>query len=249
MSVFDRLIAASKKKGAGFFILIDPDRLGLDEMKRQAKRAESGGADAILIGSSFLLNDDFSLAVKHVKKNASIPVIIFPGGVGQVTREADAILFLSLLSGRNPELLIGQQAKSAPLIHALGLETISTAYLLIESGSVTAAQYISGTLPIPRNKPEIALAHVQAGEFMGMKCAYLDCGSGAAKPVPDEMVSCVTGGSKIPVIVGGGLRSPEEAQKKVRSGASFIVVGTLFEETPEESLLKEFASAIHVKEK
>ena len=246
MSVFEQLLDIRDKKGAGFLLLIDPDRVEPDEMKRRAAGAQKAGADALLVGSSFLLNDDFTKAVRLIKESTDLPVIIFPGSVGQVTREADALLFLSLLSGRNPELLIGQQARSAPFIQSLGIEAISTAYLLIESGNITSAQYISGTTPIPRTKPEIALAHVLAGQFMGMKVAYLDGGSGAEKAVPDEMIRYVVDGCDIPVIVGGGLRQPDMARKKVESGASFIVVGTKFEKSGDVSLLEEFASAVHV---
>jgi putative glycerol-1-phosphate prenyltransferase len=175
-----------------------------------------------------------------------VPVIIFPGDTNQISAAADAILFLSLISGRNPELLIGQHVKAAPILRAHGLEAIATGYALVDSGQQTTTEYVSNTRPLPRNKPEIAMAHALAAEYLGMQCVYLDAGSGPEKMVPEEMVQAVSDYVSVPIIVGGGIRKPEAAAKRVLLGASFVVVSSVFEEQGwDPELIGEFASAIH----
>lgn len=244
-SVYQYLLDVKKRFGAGFLVLIDPDRSSLETIIEQAKIYEETGVDAILIGTSLMMGNGFDTYVEAVRNIVNIPVIIFPGEKSQVTDKADAILFLSLLSGRNPDLIIGEQIKSAPLIKAIGLEAISTAYLLVDSGSITSVEFISNTKPIPSNKPEIAVAHAVTAEFFGMKLIYLEAGSGAEKPVPNEMISAVASGVKIPVMVGGGIRNPETVAQKVASGASFVVIGNHLEQNADHSDLEAFVKAAH----
>ena len=230
-SVYDYLLDVRKRKGAGFLVLVDPDRISRPNMRDLVKAYEEAGVDAILAGTSLMMSDGFDEFVGIIKDSVSIPVIIFPGEKSQVSRRADAILFLSLLSGRNPDLLIGEQIKSAPIIRAMGIEAIATAYLLVDSGRITSVEYMSNTRPIPSDKPEIAVAHALAAEIFGMKLVYLEAGSGAEKSVPDDMVRTVSSSIDIPVIVGGGIRSSETVARKVEAGASFVVVGNHFENT------------------
>ena len=244
MSVYQKLLQIRNEKGAGFFVLLDPDKMDVPEIVKLAKKAERGGADGLLVGSSFLLSSRFDEAVKEIKANVSVPVVIFPGNANQVSRHADAILFLSLLSGRNPHFLVGEQVKAAPMIKEFGLEPIPTGYLLIESGAPTSVQFMSQTQPIPKDKPDIAKAHALAAEYLGMKFVFLEAGSGAENPVPDNIIRETSDLISIPIIVGGGIRSPEIAYNKVKNGASFVVIGNAFEE--DDSIMQEFAEAIHV---
>jgi phosphoglycerol geranylgeranyltransferase len=247
MSVYQKLLNVRDEKGAGFLVLLDPDRMSVQAIVDLEKKSEEGGADGFLVGSSLLLSTRFDEAVREIKANVNVPVTIFPGNANQVSRHADAILFLSLLSGRNPHLLIGEQVKAAPAIKEFGLEPIPTGYLLIESGGPTSVQFMSNTQPIPKNKPDIAKAHALAAEYLGMKLVFLEAGSGAENPVPDTIINEVRNFISIPIIVGGGVKNPDTAHSKVKSGASFVVIGNFLEEN--DSLIKEFADAIHVTKK
>ena len=232
-------------RGAGFLPLLDPDRRDKKDLVQTAAMFEENGADAVLVGGSFLLSTDFDRMVREIKHAVDVPVIIFGAGNNQISASADAIFYLSMISGRNPELLIGQQVKAAPVLKAYGLEPISTGYLLVDSGQQTTVEYISNTRPVPRDKAAIAMAHVLAAEYLGMQCAYLDAGSGARQMVPGEMVSSVSDYVSIPLIVGGGIRLPEHAKERVDAGASFVVIGTVLEANRDATLVRDFAQAIH----
>jgi phosphoglycerol geranylgeranyltransferase len=245
LSVYQYLMDVRKNHGAGFLVLMDPDRSTPQKVSEQAKQCRDAGVDAILIGASIMMDGGFEETVESVKSAVDIPVIIFPGEKSQVTSKADAILFLSLLSGRNPEFIIGEQVRSAPLIKSLRLEAISTAYLLVESGKTTSVEFMSNTKPLPPDKPEIALAHAMTAEIFGMKLIYLEAGSGAVRPVPDEMIRVVSSGVNIPVIVGGGIRTPETVSAKAASGASFVVIGNHLEYSVNMSSLKALVNAAH----
>jgi len=244
-SVYDYLMETRERHGAGFLVLFDPDRASRKAAVEQAVRCCEAGVDALLIGTSLMMGNGFSDYVASVRDTVDIPVIIFPGDMGQVTDRADAILFLSLLSGRNPEFIIGEQVRSAPLIRGFGLEAISTAYLLIESGHMTSVEFMSNTKPIPSDKPEIAVSHAMAAEMFGMKFVYLEAGSGAEKPVPDAVVNAVASGVDIPVIVGGGIRTPDTVSAKIEAGASFIVIGNHLENDCSGEDLRCFVRAAH----
>jgi len=222
-------------------VLLDPDKLGeKDRRDGILKLINECRVDYIFVGGSLVTEGSFEEIIKDIKSNTELPVILFPGSVSQVNGEVDAMLLLSLISGRNPELLIGQHVIAAPKIKQLDLETISTGYMLVDCGKATTASYISGTLPLPHDKPEIAAATAAAGEMIGMSCMYLDGGSGAAKPVSQAMIHAVRIATKTPLIVGGGIRSEEEAADAWNAGADIIVMGTAFEENPE--LLIDIAS-------
>lgn len=235
-----------RRRGTGFVLLLDPDDIPAEAIPERVAMAVAAGVDAFFVGGSFLMDGNFDAAVAQIKQAAGDhPVILFPGSIQQVSRHADAILFLSLISGRNAEHLIGNQVLAAPLIHRMGLEPISCGYMLIESGALTSAAYRSNSLPIPRNKPAIAVAHALAAQYMGMKCVYLEAGSGAQESVPEAMIGAVRQTIDIPVIVGGGIRNPETAHAKARAGADFVVIGTFFEEADAHRHLQAFAEAIH----
>ena len=173
-------------------------------------------------------------------------MIFFPGGISQLNSHYDAILFMSIISGRNPHYLIGEQVIAAPIVKDLGIEAIPTGYLLLDGGSDSAVQFMSGTAPIPMDKPDISIAHALAAQYLGKNLIYLEAGSGAKQAVPNELIKEVVEHVDIPLIVGGGIRKPEVAREKVEAGASFVVTGTIIEENINDDMLKKFAEAIHV---
>ena len=232
-----------KNKGKGkklFAVLIDPDKFESTEVITNANRE---GVDFIMVGGSILSNGNFEKCIQTVKKNTSIPILIFPGNHLQISKNADAILLLSLISGRNPELLIGKHVISAPLVKASQLEILSTGYMLIESGKQTAASYISNTNPIPADKNDIAVCTAMAGEQLGLKLIYMDAGSGAQNPINEAMIKKVSKNISIPLIVGGGIDSPQKALLACKAGADIIVVGNAIEKNV--SLIESIAKAIH----
>jgi putative glycerol-1-phosphate prenyltransferase len=248
MKIYNQLLNTIKEKGAAYLVLLDPDKLPENKLAGFLKHCEKSGVDGFLVGGSLMINGDFESFIEKVKVNTNLSSIIFPGSITQISPFADAILFLSVVSGRNPEHLIGKHVLAAPAIKKSGIEAISTAYILIESGSTTTAIYMSGSLPIPRNKPEIAAATALASEYLGMKLIYLEAGSGADNSVPNEMIKTVSDQCTIPVIVGGGIRNPKSAREKVENGASIIVTGNYFEDENNWDLIKDFASAVHIKQ-
>lgn len=245
MTTYDRLMKVRQERGAGYFVLLDPDKNDLESLPSFIREATEAGADAFLIGGSLMLTNVFEDHLRTIKQNTSVPVIIFPGSIMQVSPLADAILFLVLISGRNPDYLIGNQVIAAPIVRRSGLEALSTGYMLIEAGNTTSAEFMSNTKPIPRDKPDIALAHALAAELIGMKLVYLDAGSGARESVSDDMLRTISQRCSLPIIVGGGIRTPEDARKKVEAGASFVVTGTITELNNHRSFIREFAEAVH----
>lgn len=246
MKVYERLLQSTNNYKAGYFVLIDPDKTAPEALPRLLSIAIEAGVDAFLVGGSLLLTPDFDSYLKTFKQySADIPVIIFPGGVHQLSAYADGLLYLSLLSGRNAHHIIGSQVIAAPIIHRLGIEPISTAYLLVESGKATSAEFMSGTIPLPRHKPEIAVAHALAASYMGFQTIYLEGGSGADYCVPDEMISAISASVSVPIVVGGGIRTPEAAAQKVQAGARFIVTGNILEKNDDPAFIRAFVQAIH----
>ena len=244
-TAFSRLLAARDTTGAAYLVLIDPDTLVDAHLDRYVRSATESGADGFLVGGSLMLSNDLHGQLKTIKANTALPVVLFPGSLFQISPFADAILYLVLISGRNPDHLIGNQVVAAPIIRSMKLETISTGYMLISAGRVTSAEFMSNTKPIPNHKPDIAVAHAMAAEMMGMACLYLDAGSGADEPVSDAMIGGIRRHCSLPMIVGGGIRTPEEASRKVAAGASFIVTGTATESNDSAALIRRFAEAIH----
>lgn len=248
MKVFEKLTAVAEKKGGAYFVLIDPDTRSDAELKDFVKEICAQDADAILVGGSLIIDAGFQKSLEIVKENSNLPIIIFPGSLQQLAFQADAILYLSVISGRNPNLLFGDHVIAAPTIKKMNIEPISTGYMLFESGQTTTAEFMSNTRPLPVNKPEIAMAHALAAQYMGMKTVYLEAGSGAKYSVPNQIVKAVSSFIDIPVIVGGGIRTPEEARLKSEAGAAFVVTGNIYDNSDNIKIINEFARAVHIKE-
>jgi phosphoglycerol geranylgeranyltransferase len=240
--ILEGILDKARKGRKSYWVLLDPDDFSPLKGATIAKKAERAGVHALLIGGSLIHTHKFDEFVAAVKKAVRIPVILFPGDATQLSRHADAVLFLSLISGRNPVNLISEHVKAAPLIKDFGIEPISTAYMLVESGAVTSVEFMSNTRPLPANKPRIAAAHALAAQYMGMKMVYLEAGSGAKHPVPDEMISYVKSLIDIPVIVGGGIRDAATARQKLASGADIIVTGNLLQTEAGIETMKEIAA-------
>lgn len=226
-----------------FAVLVDPDKVDDGQVDRLIRLAQDARIDYFLVGGSLVVSGYMEECVKRIKKNCNIPVILFPGSPGQVTPYADALLYLSLISGRNPELLIGQHVISAPLVKRSGLEILSTGYMVIDGGAPTTVSYISNAAPLPADKTDIAVCTALAGEMLGMKLIYMDAGSGARRPVSEDMIRQVSENISIPLIVGGGVTDPERAYLHARSGADIVVVGNAIEKDP--ALIRDMAAAIH----
>jgi len=215
-----------------FAVLIDPDKVDDKSLVARVKLIEKSKADYIFTGGSLLLSN-LDNCVKIIKENTYKPVILFPGHHSHISEKADAILLLSLISGRNPEYLIGNHIIAAPLLYQTNLEIISTAYILIDGGNVSSVQYVSNTVPIPANKTDIAVATAIAGELIGNKLVYLEAGSGAKNTVSDEMISAVKSKISCPLIVGGGIKNIDVAKTKFSAGANIVVIGNAIETCPE----------------
>ena len=214
-------------------VLLDPDKVDFNQIKQLVEKINQSPATHILIGGSLVFSDFMEKIIAEIKLYTQLPILLFPGHPSQIAKNADGILFLSLLSGRNPDYLIEHQVKAAPLLKKSNLEIIPTAYLLIESGGITAVEKVSKTVPILRKHIDEAVATAQAGEMMGNKLIYLEAGSGALQAVPQEMIQKVTQSVEIPVIVGGGIRTKEGIEKAYTSGATMVVIGTAFENDSE----------------
>ncbi len=231
-TIYSKINEQRKAGRKGLAVLIDPDKTSPEQCVEIAFEAATCGVDYFFIGSSILTQNRLRDCILGLKKSSTIPVILFPGNIMQVSAEADAILFLSLISGRNPELLIGNHVLTAPLIRASKLEVISTGYMLIDSGAPTSASYMSQTFPIPHDKNDIAQCTALAGELLGMRAIYLDAGSGARFAVSNKMVASVKNTIDIPLIVGGGIKTADKALELCDAGADIIVVGNALESEP-----------------
>jgi putative glycerol-1-phosphate prenyltransferase len=236
-SFYQHLKDRSKKHLA---LLIDPDGYDNESLGVLIENIKLYPPDLLLVGGSLLFKP-IELTITELKLATRLPVFIFPGNSFQLCDRADGILFLSLISGRNPEFLIGNHVLAAPHLSRLGIEVIPTGYMLIENGPTTSVEYMSATRPIPGNKPDIAVATAMAGEMLGLKALYMEAGSGAARSVGPSMVRAVRQHISLPLMVGGGIRSPETALELYDAGADMIVVGNALEKDP--SLVKAFCSA------
>ena len=242
MSIFQTLLASRR---ANYLVLMDPDRKNDEGLEERVAEVNAAGVDAILVGGSLIMDGGFERRVAAIKAASQVPVILFPGASNQLSGHADAILFMSLLSGRNPQYLIGEQVQAAPVVRHLGLEVIPTGYLLLAGGNPTAVEFMSNSQPLPMDKPDLVLAHALAAQYLGMALVYLEAGSGAQQAVSDEIVRTVTGECDIPVLVGGGIRTPAEAASKVRAGAKFVVTGSALEHDSSPGAMQAFADAVH----
>jgi putative glycerol-1-phosphate prenyltransferase len=241
-TIYTQLQQARTQGKKSFAVLVDPDKTDLQQIDTLLSLGEQAKIDFWFVGGSLVISSQLDELVRHIKKNTSIPVVLFPGSPSQVTRQADALLYLSLISGRNPELLIGQHVLSAPFVKQSGLEILSTGYIVVDGGAPTTVSYISNAAPIPADKEDIALCTALAGEMLGMKLIYMDAGSGAKQPITTSMIKRVADQISIPLIVGGGIKTPEKAQENCKAGADLIVVGNAIEK--EVSLISEISAAV-----
>jgi len=241
--IYQSLLQHKEKGQKSFAVLIDPDKVTVERIDELTALAIEARVDYLLVGGSLVVTNRLDEVVQQIKKNCDIPVILFPGSPSQITPYADALLYLSLISGRNAELLIGQHVISAPFVKQSRLEIISTGYMVIDGGAPTTVSYISNAAPIPADKNEIAMCTAMAGEMLGMKLIYMDAGSGAKRPITESMIEKVAQIIEVPLVIGGGITDPEKAYRNCKAGADMIVIGNAIEK--DASLIKEMSAAIH----
>lgn len=241
--IYNNIKEARQKKEKKFVVLIDPDKLKLGHIDQLLQLSADGKVDYFFIGGSLIINNMLDEVLSKIKRDCQIPLILFPGNSFQLSYRADAILFLSLISGRNPELLIGKHVVAAPFLKVSPLEVIPTGYLLIDGGKTTTVQYMSNTVPIPADKTDIAMSTALAGELLGLKMIYLDAGSGAHTPISTEMISHVTSVLSVPLIIGGGISDPKKVYDNMIAGADLVVVGNAIEKDP--NLITDISIAVY----
>lgn len=242
-NIYKKFIALRKEKKKAFAVLIDPDKVNLQQIEKIAVLCNESKVDFIFFGGSLVLSQQIDESIITLKSLSDIPIVIFPGSPSQLSKKADALFYLSLISGRNAELLIGAHVVSAPMVKASGLEIISTGYMVIDGGVPTAVSYMSNSAPIPHDKNDIAVCTAIAAELQGKHLLYMDAGSGAKYSISEEMIKQVSANTQLPLIVGGGIKDAESAYLLCKAGADVIVVGNAIENNP--SLIKELADAIH----
>ena len=242
-NIYKHIIQNANNGKKSFAILIDPDKQDKNKLRKIIKKAEESKVDYFFVGGSLLSYDSLDDCINTLKQNSKIPIILFPGNTMQINDKAEGILFLSLISGRNPDMLIGKQVIAAPILKESSLEVISTGYMLIDSGQQTTASYISNTQPIPSNKNAVAVCTALAGEMLGLKLIFMDGGSGAKNPISEEMITSVKRAINLPLIIGGGINSAKKAIDNCKAGADIIVVGNAIEKNI--NLINEIATAVH----
>ena len=241
--IYESLVVKKSKGEKSFAVLVDPDKVDADAIDELITLALEARVDYFLVGGSLVISNHLDEVVKRFKDNCPIPIILFPGSPSHLSSYADALLYLSLISGRNADLLVGQHVISAPFVKQSGLEIMSTGYMVIDGGAPTTVSYISNATPIPADKNEIAMCTAMAGEMLGMKLIYMDSGSGAKRPINETMIHLVAKSISVPLVIGGGITTPEKAYLNCKAGADVIVVGNAIEK--DSSLIKEMATAIH----
>ncbi len=238
------ILLENKKQGKkSFAVLIDPDKVDANSIDEVISLSVDAKVDYFFVGGSLVISSHLDECIQQIKAACNIPVVLFPGSPSQVSKYADALLYLSLISGRNPELLIGQHVVSAPFVKKSGLEIMPTGYMVVDGGAPTTVSYISNAAPLPADKTDIAMCTAMAGEMLGMKLIYMDAGSGAKHPISEKMIQCVSSHIELPLIVGGGIINPEKALLNCKAGADIIVVGNAIEK--DAHLIKAMAAAIH----
>ena len=240
MNIYQQIVNKSVQGKKQFAILIDPDKETEATLLALCSLANESKVDYFFVGGSLLTQDCLDACIITLKVNSKIPVVLFPGSVLQINHKADGILFLSLISGRNPDLLIGKHVVSAPMLKQSNLEILPTGYILIDGGRPTSVSYMSNTTPIPANKKDIAVCTAMAGEMLGLKLIFMDAGSGAENPVHEKMVAAVKKSIGVPLIIGGGIKSAEKAKAVFDAGADIVVIGNAIEKSP--SLIAEIAA-------
>ena len=243
MNIYNQILATKKEGKKLFALLIDPDKQNEPELIIVIEKAKQAKADYFFVGGSLLTNDSLDSCIITLKENSDIPVVLFPGNAMQVNDKADGILFLSLISGRNAEMLIGRQVITAPILKQSSLEVLPTGYILIDSGKPTTVSYMSNTTPIPAEKNSVASCTALAGEMLGLKLIFMDGGSGAQNPISEEMITNVRKSVNTPLIIGGGISSGKKAAANCKAGADIIVVGNAIEKN--QNLIIEIANAVH----
>lgn len=234
MELLNGLRAKNRLGKKSIAILIDPDKVeDPAKLNYLINLASENCVDYFFVGGSLLTTTNLSDVVKQIKKSVTLPVVLFPGNSMQIESSADGILFLSLISGRNPELLIGQHVLAAPILKNTKLEVIPTGYMLINSGRTTSVAYISNTIPIPEDKYALAASTAIAGEMLGLQTIYLDAGSGAEREINARMIASVRRSVKVPLIVGGGINTAAKAMTALEAGADLIVIGNALEKNPD----------------
>jgi len=240
------LVDIKRRKRTGqksLAVLIDPESTDETKITELVKLADSAGVDYFFVGGSTARHTEMEAALSLLQILSDIPTFIFPGNVSQLSDKADALLYLSLISGRNPDLLIGKQVESVPFLRKSKLEIIPTGYLLIDGGNQSSVAYISNTTPIPKRHIEVAVNTAMAGQYLGMQLIYLEAGSGAIDPVHKEMIKAVSQALSVPLIVGGGIRTAQAATNAVNAGADLIVIGNILEKDP--AALIDLSIAVH----
>lgn len=231
--LYKEMLAKVKNGKKSIAVLIDPDNIDFSQLEKIISLSIKAKIDYFFIGGSLIVDDCLDKVLSMIKELSTIPSIIFPGNNLQINEKADGLLFLSLISGRNPEFLIGKHVVSAPYLSRSSMEIISTGYMLIESGQPTTVSYVSNTLPIPSNKPEIAYCTALAGQLLGLNAIFMDAGSGAKKPISTEMIAKVKSELNIPLIIGGGIRDVEKIKANFKAGADIQVIGNCIEQNPD----------------
>jgi len=229
IDIYKKILEAKSRKQKLLAILLDPDKFDLNSIGSVISKINQSTATHILVGGSSYEGDHLNELIIAIKSKTSLPILLFPGHSSQISAEADGVLFLQLLSGRNPIYLIEQQIEAVPILEKTNLEIISSGYILIESGGETAVERVSKTKPLSRNNPEYIAQTAKAGELIGNKIIYLEAGSGAINAVPLEVVKTVSTRISIPLIVGGGIRSKKQIDEAFANGADMVVIGTAFE--------------------
>jgi phosphoglycerol geranylgeranyltransferase len=242
MPIYNSILEKKKKGQKSLAVLVDPDKATASSLAVLIDIAVEAHVDYIFVGGSLVVSDNLDACILQIKQRCAIPVLLFPGSPAQISKHADALLYLSLISGRNADLLIGQHVISAPFVKKSGLEIISTGYMVIDGGAPTTVSYISNATPIPADKKEIALCTAMAGEMLGKQLIYMDAGSGALQAISEEMIAAVAQNIEVPLIIGGGIRDAEKAYLNCKAGADVIVVGNSIEKDP--SLIREMAAAV-----
>ena len=227
--IYNQIVSAKLANQKLLAILIDPDKVAMDQVSVLIQKINTSPATHILVGGSSFDGNHLDELIIELKSKIELPILLFPGNPSQISDKADGILFLTLLSGRNPDYLMEHQVNAVPILKKTTLEVISTGYILIESGSETAVERVSKTKPLDRTNANYVLQTAQAGEYIGNKLIYLEAGSGAKLAVPTEMITLVSQNIKIPIIVGGGIRSKNEIKAAFDAGADMVVIGTAFE--------------------
>lgn len=229
-SHYHHIISSIQKKEKLLAVLIDPEKTKPDAIPNFIQLLNTSIATHILVGGSTVNEDETDVLVKEIKKHTTLPIFLFPGDVTQLTDKADALLFLSLISGNNPDYLIHKHVQAVSRLSKMNLEVLPTGYILIENGKETSVERVTGTKPIPRENIQHIVATAKAGELLGMKLIYLEAGSGALHPITKEIIASVKKVLTIPLIVGGGIRTKAALEDTYNSGANMVVIGTAFEE-------------------